>query len=144
MTYIDTSIGRLQCTEEEGRKVLEATKVIDNESVFVGVFVESFEHVDVSLFAFASQIIDRFSKHRADAVTYLTNEYARAPERFGGKVPVSEPIVSEPELNFFGGEKWAIRFAEGIFKICEPYGIVVEFEGQTITGFEDLSEAEEL
>lgn len=47
------------------------------------------------------------------------------------------------ELTFWGGDAWSVLFAEGVFPICQPYGVLANFTGDTLVGFDDLSGAEE-
>ncbi|TFZ46248.1 hypothetical protein E5C33_06525 [Stenotrophomonas maltophilia] len=54
------------------------------------------------------------------------------------------PLASEPELTFWEQERWSILFAEGRLTICHPYGVLVDFNGTTPVGYQDLSGAEEI
>ncbi|MBN5030695.1 hypothetical protein JY419_14805 [Stenotrophomonas maltophilia] len=54
------------------------------------------------------------------------------------------PLASAPELTFWERERWSILFAEGRLTICQPYGVLVDFNGSTPVGYQDLSDAEEL
>ncbi|MCW2065236.1 UNVERIFIED_ORG: hypothetical protein M2420_000555 [Stenotrophomonas maltophilia] len=53
-------------------------------------------------------------------------------------------LASEPEVTFWEQEKWSILFAEGQLPICYPYGVLVDFDGVTPVGYQDLSGAEEM
>jgi hypothetical protein len=51
--------------------------------------------------------------------------------------------VGFPEITFWqGDEEWTIRFAEGKFQICDPYGISVYFKNSEITRIENLEDCD--
>jgi hypothetical protein len=52
-------------------------------------------------------------------------------------------VVWGEEITFWGGREWSILFSEGLFDICQPYGVMVNFSGDRVTGFDDLSGAQE-
>ncbi|MFB6456164.1 hypothetical protein ACE38W_12905 [Chitinophaga sp. Hz27] len=50
-----------------------------------------------------------------------------------------------PELIFYDGdEEWMLRFADGDFAICDPFGIAVSFKNKEVLRLEDLSDSEEI
>lgn len=56
----------------------------------------------------------------------------------------SDSWVWSPEAVFWSREQWSILFAEGTLPICDPYGVIVHFEGDVAVDVEDLSDAEEV
>ncbi|MFC8385984.1 hypothetical protein [Nocardia sp. NPDC057272] len=58
-------------------------------------------------------------------------------ERFD---PTTFP-VDRPQLNFYDGTEWLLRFAEGGLPICEPYGVAVIFVNQEPVRVEDLRDS---
>jgi len=58
-------------------------------------------------------------------------------ERFD---PTTFP-VDRPQLNFYDGIEWLLRFAEGGLPICEPYGVAVVFVNHEPVRVEDLRDS---
>ena len=85
--------------------------------------------------------IDRYIK---EALIFLKDELRRG--RFLSMdelklldVSVCELPFSSPQCTFYARDKqWLMRFAEGELDICEPYGIVVIFEGEKPLCLENL------
>lgn len=58
-------------------------------------------------------------------------------------LPLDEFPLYEPNLNFYCDEdEWNIRFGEGKFDNCYPYGILLTFKGKTPIRAEDHSNFE--
>ena len=52
--------------------------------------------------------------------------------------------IACPEFAFGSGAgSWSIVYRESVFPIAEPYGILVNYFGDDVMGFEDISDAEE-
>ncbi|MDO4878831.1 MAG: hypothetical protein Q3966_06005 [Neisseria sp.] len=61
------------------------------------------------------------------------------------KGDITGSLLSYPEFSFSAGkDTWSIIYRESIFPIAQPYGILVNYRGDCIIGFEDISDAEEL
>lgn len=48
------------------------------------------------------------------------------------------------EVSFFAGREWSIRFADVPVRGLEELGVLIFLDGDRITSFSDLVEAEEL
>ncbi len=58
-------------------------------------------------------------------------------------LPLEEFPLYEPDLNFYSDtDEWNVRFAEGKFDNCDPYGILLTFVGSKPIRAEDHSEFE--
>lgn len=57
--------------------------------------------------------------------------------------PPDELPLAHPELTFWVGDSWMIRFASVEFPACGELGIGVDFTGEIVTGVENLDDAEE-
>ncbi|MEU0543042.1 hypothetical protein ABZ319_24530 [Nocardia sp. NPDC005978] len=68
----------------------------------------------------------------------LTDNEATRYHRFD---PTSFP-VDHPQLTFYADSEWLIRFAEGTFPICDPYGVGVTFADTTPVRVEDFSDCD--
>jgi hypothetical protein len=142
---IDTPLGAMLCNQnDDENRFLSCDLKIHGESVYTNVAVESFDVLDQATFAFAKTIIAEFDEHTKRAGEYLLHCYEREPAQLGGECEISIPVVRFPEMTFWGGEKWSILFTYGVFPICQPYGILINFLGVEITGFEDISGADEV
>ncbi|MEV0679782.1 hypothetical protein AB0I60_24975 [Actinosynnema sp. NPDC050436] len=51
--------------------------------------------------------------------------------------------LGDPQLNFYP-DGWLMRFAEGGFPICEPYGLAVVFDRHAPVGVESLADSEDV
>ena len=62
----------------------------------------------------------------------------------GARLADYRDCVACPEFAFgSGAESWSIVYRESVFPIAEPYGILVNYFGDDVVGFEDISDAEE-
>ncbi|CCH27896.1 hypothetical protein ABZ816_06495 [Actinosynnema sp. NPDC047251] len=50
--------------------------------------------------------------------------------------------LGDPQFNFYS-DGWLLRFAEGGFPICEPYGLAVSFDRHTPIQVEGLADSED-
>lgn len=97
----------------------------------------------------AERIASDIDRHIKEALIFLKDELRRG--RFLSKdefilldVPVCNLPFSSPQCTFYTHDKqWLMRFAEGEFDICEPYGIGVIFEGEKPLRLENLELSEE-
>ena len=97
----------------------------------------------------AERIARDIDQHIKEALVFLKDELRQG--RFLSKdeiklldVPVCDLPFSSPQCTFYARDKqWLMRFAEGEFDICEPYGIGVIFEGQKPLCLENLELSEE-
>ena len=100
--------------------------------------------VDDEITFLAERIASDIDRYVKEALTFLKYELRRG--RFLNKdelslldVPVCELPFSSPQCTFYAHDKqWLMRFAEGELDICEPYGIVVIFEGERPLCLENL------
>lgn len=98
-------------------------------------------------FAFVARQIDAFADIQAQTERRLCQVLAAEPERWAW--PAAKPLpdgalLSCPELVFYGADAWCAVFRESPLPCAKPYGILANYRGNVLTGFEDLSEAEEI
>ena len=92
----------------------------------------------------AERIARDIDQHIKEAFVFLKDELRQG--RFLSKdeiklldVPVFDLPFSSPQCTFYARDKqWLMRFAEGEFDICEPYGIGVIFEDEKPLRLENL------
>jgi hypothetical protein len=59
------------------------------------------------------------------------------------KLEVEYFPIDEPQLTFWeGSTEWQIRFAEGKFDICDPFGIAVTYNFTNPISVENLEDSE--
>ncbi|HCQ47131.1 MAG TPA: hypothetical protein DIW53_10245 [Achromobacter sp.] len=151
MPSIDPSLSSLTLnTSEDGLRYLQGnvdTPDINGGQVYVSVQVlaDSRDN-EVGMAAF-TRIMADLGAWIAKATAYLEEVYRSDPEVLGCdasfQLPVGVPLVDGPEVIFHGEEDWSILFEEGVFPICEPYGIMVNFQDGEVADFTDLSGVED-
>ena len=65
------------------------------------------------------------------------------PARFGLDAE-SDPGCDEPEIVFFTGSEWLMRFAVTALPACVELGVAVHFDGVEVVEVDDLTEAVDL
>lgn len=138
-------------TSEDGLRYLqgnyETSPDINGGSVFVSVQVlaDSRDN-EAGLDAFR-RIMASLGAWIAQAAAYLEGIYRTSPATLGCdgsfQLPSGVPLVDGPEIIFHSEDEWSILFAEGVFPVCEPYGIMVNFQDGKVADFTDLSSAED-
>jgi hypothetical protein len=100
---------------------------------------DSLYDADLSLLA---EILDDIDGYLALALDYVRQQVTEDPSFFGLTEP-KDGNLDEPDIGMVD-TGWYVRFSQGDFPICDPYGLVVDFIGRTPTGVENLSEVEEI
>ena len=101
-------------------------------------------------FNFIQKKMTNFSQIKAKTELFLKNILHTHPEQLGcnnyeTEINETKELISFPEFIFYDHKKnWDIIFRESILPIAEPYGILVNYHDNDITGFEDISNSEEL
>ena len=108
----------------------------------------SLETADID---FIADIIQNWKYHEEKALEYIRVKVASQSEIFnlskeeGEKASRLKEVPFDcPYFNFYEGQEWAIIFLENELGIGEPFGVSVNFNGKTLTGIYDLSDAEEI
>ena len=78
--------------------------------------------------AWVAGVLNDFPRYETAASGYLADEV-------GG-------TFGDPEVTFWGGTKWSIIFGTGSPEICDPFGILVDLDGEAVVGWEDLSDGD--
>ncbi|EFF74043.1 hypothetical protein [Achromobacter piechaudii] len=138
-------------TSEDGLRYLQGnidtSPDINGGQVYVSVQVLADSRDNEAGLAAFERIIADLGVYIGKASAYLEEVYRSEPALLGCdasfQLPAGMPLVDGPEVIFHGEEEWSILFAEGVFPICEPYGIMVNFEDGEVADFTDLSGAED-
>lgn len=106
---------------------------------------------EVANAALITEVLAHIDEYLSAALRFLHRALLSDPSAFGLSEPETtryhrfDPAafpVDHPQLNFYAGDEWLLRFAEGTFPICDPYGVGVTFDGTEPLRVEDLSDCE--
>lgn len=75
---------------------------------------------------------------------YLSRAAAAVSEALGNMQGYNSPADWGPEVTFFAGREWTVRFADIPEPGLEELGVMVFFNGYGVTAVSDLSAAEEV
>lgn len=97
-------------------------------------------------FDFIWDKLRHFPDLKAKAEKFVRELLRNTPQSLGCKAdePMDEPLLDFAEFAFDESDRWAIVFRESSLPIAQPYGILIEFQNHKVSGFEDLSDAQEL
>lgn len=138
-------------SSEDGLRYLQGnydvSADINDGKVFVSVQVLADSRDNEAGLAAFEQVMADLGVWIARAEAFLQDVYRNDPALLGGDdtfvLPQGVPVVEGPEVIFHSADEWSILFADGVFPICEPYGIMVNFQGDKVVDFTDLSSAED-
>lgn len=80
----------------------------------------------------------------ADARRAVAAAVAADPVGFGAERPDTDAEADLPELVFYPGRQWMIRFAVTALPGCGELGVAVEFTGDEVTAVVNLAGSQEL
>ena len=110
--------------------------------VDVTVLLELLELPDAD-YALVNAVVSDVDRYLAAAVEFVSRRCKDDPAFFGLTEPPAELGLDLPEVTF-SDSGWLVRFAQAPFPIADPYGLLVEFEGDTPTDIEGTADAAEL
>ena len=105
--------------------------------------------VDDETTLLAERIANDIDGYVKEGLAFLKDELRRGyflskDELRALDVPVCDLPFSSPQCTFYAHDKqWLMRFAEGAFDICEPFGVGVIFEGEKPLRLENLELSQE-
>lgn len=105
------------------------------------------------MLGFTEQIVANVGAYIEKSLTFIQQTLANDPEAYGITpaerawldVDISEFPLEFPEITFYEAEEWFMRFAQGRFRICDPYGIGITYRGTVpvnVNNLEDSASAE--
>jgi len=113
----------------------------------VSVELESadIEQVD---FDFIQDKVSKFAQIKRQTELFFEHIARNSPDLLGlaagARLADCRDCIACPEFAFGSGAgSWSIVYRESVFPIAEPYGILVNYFGDEVVGFEDISDAEE-
>jgi hypothetical protein len=134
---VSTPLGHLRVTGDEATGwFAQGYSLYDRETLF-SIKMPDPHHPDID-FSFISHQLSQLPHRCRQATDYLARH-------FPNEAALSEGNLAwGAEVTFWQDRNWSILFTEGRLPICHPYGILVNFDDSFVTGFDDLSNAEEL
>lgn len=138
MEYLETPLGTLAVNaDEDGQAYAQATWKDKDREVFYTIMLDDDGQLPVDP-EFVRDRLTRLDEFSLAAARHL-QEALGPPQEVGP----NGLLVWGEELTFWGDDAWSVLFAEGVFPICQPYGVLANFTGDKLVGFDDLSGAEE-
>ncbi|MDR2269995.1 MAG: hypothetical protein LBF27_03725 [Sphingobacterium sp.] len=154
---IMTDFGVLECADgPEGTSIWSAQVAVNNrffeEHIPLYIFTKA-EKPSVVILAQAETIIGNIEHYLEIGLSFLKKTLTEQANDF--KITASESIyldkniaefpVDLPEIILYDeDEQWILRFAEGLFSICDPYGIHVNFSSDHPIAVDNLEDSEEI
>lgn len=108
--------------------------------VDVTVLLELLELPDAD-FVLINTVIADVDRYLAVAVEFVEQRLRDDPAFFGLTEPPADLGLHLPEVTF-SDAGWLVRFAEAPYPIADPYGLLVEFEGETPVLVDGTADAE--
>ena len=100
---------------------------------------------------FIAKIIQNWKAYEEKALSDLREKLISEPELFGLSKEDAERLSKQnslpfgcPQFTFYEKREWAIIFLENELDIGEPFGILVNYDGDELIGIFDLSDSEEI
>ncbi|MFJ9433985.1 hypothetical protein ACIRQY_30625 [Streptomyces sp. NPDC101490] len=115
-------------------------------SAVVSVVTEPAAPPDEATLRLAHDVVDRFDALIAEARRYCRTRLRE--ERFGltaeevGLLDLPDLPLAGPEATVWADGSWAVLFTESRFRLGDPYGILVTFDGASPVDVEGVDDAE--
>ena len=96
---------------------------------------------------FIHSVIQNWREYLAKAEHEIGIQIVKSPKKFGlqcAPFPETEIPAEQPQFLFYDGTEWGLHFQICSLPVGEPFGLMVEFLGDTPTDVYGLSEAEEI
>jgi hypothetical protein len=108
--------------------------------VDVTVLLELLELPDAD-FVLINTVVADVDRYLTAAAEFVEQRLRDDPAFFGLTEPPAAPGLDLPEVTF-SDAGWLVRFAEAPYPIADPYGLLVEFEGETPVLVDGTADAE--
>jgi len=111
-------------------------------AVEVTVLLEQLELTDLD-FTRIDAVVNAVDRYLGVAAAFVAAKVREDPEFFG-VTSVGERLgLDQPEVTF-SDAGWMVRFAQAPFPIAEPFGLLVEFEGDTPVRVDGTADADDV
>lgn len=131
---------------------LNLPAVYVDDSVVVNILLEGNDKLEDVDFELIKRVVASLDDYFLKAVSFLRDKLLAEPDFFGLDEETAQPFLTDPieefplyapGLTFYTAGNWFIQFAEGDLPICDPYGIIIAFEGDEVKQVEDLSDEDD-
>jgi hypothetical protein len=106
--------------------------------VEVTVLLELLELTDLD-FTLVNAVVTNVDRYLGAAVELVERRLREDPAYFGVSSAPESPGLDLPEVTFSDGG-WLVRFADAPYAVADPYGLLVEFDGDTPTSVDGTAE----
>ena len=96
---------------------------------------------------FIRSVLQNWREYLSKAEHEIQAQIGKSPEKFGlqrAPFPETEIPAEQPQFLFYDETEWGLHFEICTLPVGEPFGLMVEFSGDTPTDVYGLSEAEEI
>lgn len=114
------------------------------------IILDSFD-LSVADIDFIADILQNWKRYEETALEHIRAALAERPELLNLSKEAGERASKLKEVPFdcplfvfYEQQEWIIVFLENGLGVGEPFGVSVDFNGNTVTGIYDLSDAEEI
>lgn len=140
-SYIDEVLGLLSPTQGPGNIFLWKGSL----NVSFNIMLENTADLHIVDIHFIREAAGNAPSYVNKAIEFVRRDMLLRPEFYGITAEQAAEymeldLLGAPEFNFYEDKEWYIKFAEGIFPICDPYGLIVLFHGVAPVGVEDMSD----
>jgi hypothetical protein len=153
-TVFRSGIGRLRLERGPGDLRVWSVEQVPESALYGGLveinlLLEGTDDIDAADLVLVGEVLGRLDHYLETGLRFVREALEADPEFFGlteadtqsyRSVPDADFPLDAPQLNFYADE-WHLRFAEGRLPICDPYGLVIVFNGQRPLRVEDVSDA---
>jgi len=152
-----TSFGEFERTEGPEETSVWSIRIVVDNRFFDGeiplYILTRAEKPSVSMLRRAEAILGNMESYLETGISFLKRTLTEQADDFKISDREREYLVREievfpvdfPEVILYDDEEeWVLRFAEGLFSICDPYGININFSSDMPISVDNLEDSEEI
>ena len=143
--HSDLGLGALTFQKGPGTIHCWTGRIADTEILF-SIILNTSELRSANL-DFIRSVLQNWREYLSKAEHEIQAQIGKSPEKFGlqrAPFPETEIPAEQPQFLFYDETEWGLHFEICTLPVGEPFGLMVEFSGDTPTDVYGLSEAEEI
>lgn len=154
---LKANFGALECTEGPEETFVWSIQIAVNNRFFEGeiplYILTKTEDLSVNITGRAEAILDNMENYLETGISFLKKtlteqaydfKITEQEEEYLDK-EIEEFPVDLPEIILYDEEEeWVLRFAVGLFSICDPYGININFSLDKPISVDNLEDSPEI
>lgn len=143
--HSDLGLGTLTFQKGPGTIHCWTGRIADTEILF-SIILNTSELRSANL-DFIRSVLQNWREYLSKAEHEIQAQIGKSPEKFGlqrAPFPETEIPAEQPQFLFYDETEWGLHFEICTLPVGEPFGLMVEFSGDTPTDVYGLSEAEEI